>query len=522
MFENEGNLSESDLIRNLTLSANEARDKIRSLESELFDARKNARAWENLFDLLNEEKKEAKEIITMHENLGNLVKIEKKESKHAIEALIEHQKISQTEIHQKALTLKNILQINKEITGVPNGDVLLNKILVSIIHVLGFERGVLMMLKDRKLVRETSFNLTDEELGDSIFVENQKIITETVQSHKTRIQVFNNYSYKNDIAEMYIVASPLIIQKTVVGVVYFDSTFINQVLKELDIDTVEIFSSQLALAIESNALYEKLEMEFQNKTLELNQANERLHAILKNIKSDMQLAKKIQEKLLPERKDYPDINFSIYYELLFEIGGDIYDIIKVRDGYYRIFLGDATGHGIQAALTTSLIKGEYDKIRNENVNPADLLRKLNRSFMAQYKSLNVFFSAIILDINLNTKKITFSSAGHPPQFLLFQGKSVSMEKKGKIIGLLEDVRYGYETLEYLGDAKLFLFTDGLFEEFNEDKDMFGEERILEILTANSDKSAEYLIRNCLSELKKFTGYSSRLEDDITVIGAEFR
>ncbi|HNO26000.1 MAG TPA: hypothetical protein PKK94_23670, partial [Leptospiraceae bacterium] len=82
---------------------------------ELSEARSIISAWEKLFDVLRQEKQEARMIIQAHENLSDLVKLEKKESRNAIEALIEHQRISQDEIQQKTVTLKNILNINRDI-----------------------------------------------------------------------------------------------------------------------------------------------------------------------------------------------------------------------------------------------------------------------------------------------------------------------------------------------------------------------------------------------------------------------
>ncbi|HNM06274.1 MAG TPA: GAF domain-containing protein, partial [Leptospiraceae bacterium] len=339
---------------------------------ELSEARSIISAWEKLFDVLRQEKQEARMIIQAHENLSDLVKLEKKESRNAIEALIEHQRISQDEIQQKTVTLKNILNINRDIISVPGGDVLLGKIVESILHVLNAQRGLLWMKKENGMKFSSLVNISESELQDTSFQASLRVMTDAVDEKKTQIRRFSEFRYGKDKEFIIVIASPLMIQNSIVGVFYMDSSYLSSSLDAIDIDTVEIFSSQIALAIESGVLYEQLETEFKNKTKELNYTNERLNSIIREIKSDMRLAKKIQTKLLPESGiQFQGIQCEIVYAPMFEIGGDIYDIFQIRDGLIRVFLADATGHGIQAALMTTLIKGEFDKIKKLYSSPAE-------------------------------------------------------------------------------------------------------------------------------------------------------
>ncbi|MCE9499772.1 MAG: SpoIIE family protein phosphatase [Leptospira sp.] len=508
-------------LENLKAELQKIRESEEDLRRELFESRENVKAWENLYDLLLEEKKDTSEIIKAHESLTNLIKIEKKETKHAIEALKEHQKISQTEIQQKSATLKNILQINKDITALPNGYILLDKIVESILHVLNAERGILFLKKDSMMIPETLLNITKDEIESEDFKKNFNTINDSINQKKTKIRVFNDYDFSESVEYALIICSPLMIQGKVVGVIYLDSYTFRASLEELDIDTVEIFSSQLALAIESSALYDQLELEFKNKTKELNLANEKLNNIIRNIKSDMNLAKKIQQKLLPAvGEQFAGLICDVVYTPMLEIGGDIYDIFELREGYVRVFLADATGHGIQAALTTTLIKAEYDKIRKSSAKPAEILKQLNNNFLKMYKSLNVFFSCIICDFNLNLKEIIFSSAGHPDQILITNGKLSLLPRTGRIIGIREDVEYLNQVYEFSPASKIFFFTDGVFEEFDKNMDMFGEEKLFEIIDEMKEKSVAMIARKCMSELKKFLEFENRFHDDITLIGFE--
>ncbi|HNI27115.1 MAG TPA: PP2C family protein-serine/threonine phosphatase, partial [Leptospiraceae bacterium] len=297
--------------------------------------------------------------------------------------------------------------------------------------------------------------------------------------------------------------------------------YLSSSLDAIDIDTVEIFSSQIALAIESGVLYEQLETEFKNKTKELNYTNERLNSIIREIKSDMRLAKKIQTKLLPESGiQFQGIQCEIVYAPMFEIGGDIYDIFQIRDGLIRVFLADATGHGIQAALMTTLIKGEFDKVKKQYSSPAEILRILNRNFLDSFRSLNVFFSCIICDINLNLREIVYSSGGHPEQAVLSQSGLTLLPKNGTVIGIRDNAQFKDDRISFRPGSKLILFTDGLFEQFDREMQMFGEDRLSRIFEEMKDSNVNAIREKCFSELKGFLEFENKFHDDITFIGIE--
>lgn len=496
-------------------------EETKLLKAELSEARSIIHAWEKLFDVLRQEKQEARMIIQAHENLSDLVKLEKKESRNAIEALIEHQRISQDEIQQKTVTLKNILNINRDIISVPGGDVLLGKIVESILHVLNAERGFLWMKKEEGMKCSSFVNISESEIRSDSFQASFQVMTDAVEEQKTQIRRFSEFRYGNDKEFIIVIASPLMIQNSIVGVFYMDSSYLSSSLDAIDIDTVEIFSSQIALAIESGVLYEQLEREFKNKTRELNLTNERLNNIIREIKSDMRLAKKIQTKLLPENHiQFKGVDCAIEYAPMFEIGGDIYDIFQIRDGLIRVFLADATGHGIQAALMTTLIKGEFDKVKKLYSSPAEILRILNRNFLDSFRSLNVFFSCIICDINLNLREIVYSSGGHPEQVLLSSSGMRLLPKNGTVIGIRDNAQFKDDRISFKVGSKLILFTDGLFEQFDAEMQMFGEERLYGILEEMKEKSVNAIREKCFSELKDFLEFKNKFHDDITFIGIQ--
>lgn len=258
-----------------------------------------------------------------------------------------------------------------------------------------------------------------------------------------------------------------------------------------------------------------LESNVRDRTTELNRT-------LNSIRYDLSTAKKIQENTLKiNHQLIEELEIVPVYIAMEEVGGDFYAVDKTSDYTYRIFLADATGHGVQGALITMAIKGLFDNLKQIKGSPSDFLELFNNEFISRYKSLNTFCTSLLLDIDTKNKRISYASAGHCP-CLLFQKKElILLEKTGKIIGITKD--HSYQTLEYdfnLED-RIFLFTDGCVEEFNSLEEEFGEERLYKSLTETRHLPLKESIEQVISKINQFVG-DSQIQDDITILGIEYK
>ena len=144
-------------------------------------------------------------------------------------------------------------------------------------------------------------------------------------------------------------------------------------------------------AVEINEIRTDLEKKITERTDELSTAYERLNRAYGQIQADLTLAKRIQKRIMPENFDSIEgLDLVVHYYPMADIGGDIYDIFQLSPGYIRIFLADAIGHGIQAALITMIIKSEYEKVKTIE-NTRELLEWLNKSFTDLYIKPERFF-----------------------------------------------------------------------------------------------------------------------------------
>ena len=277
-------------------------------------------------------------------------------------------------------------------------------------------------------------------------------------------------------------------------------------------------------AMEIRDIRRDLDLKVHEKSDELMEAYNRLNTLYRQSQSDLVLGKRIQEGILPrDFGEMRDLGVFIRYYPMKEVGGDIYDLQEIRPGYLRFFLADAEGHGVQAALVTMIIKAEYEKVRFCE-NPAVLLEMLNDSYVSLYEHLDVFFSCIIIDIDAERSVLTYASAGHPGQAFIHNNQCIRLDHTGKLVGIVKGATYRAIEHEFRRKDRLVLFTDGLFEEFNDDEEEFGEERLWDFLEKNRNMEIQSMLRYLLKTIRSFLGDPEKvsLHDDITLIGIEIR
>lgn len=237
------------------------------------------------------------------------------------------------------------------------------------------------------------------------------------------------------------------------------------------------------------------------------------------IQKDLDLAWKIQNAVM--KPSIMEARFEVGFLNIpaSGVGGDAFTIQSLDSGYYRFFLADATGHGVQAGLVTMLILSEFFSIMNEKLNPGEILTLLNQAFMKKYFDIRVIFPCIVLDIDLNKKEFYFASAGHIPQIFIQEDVINFLEKTGPIIGLKPNNHYFHRSIHFNSNDIVFLFSDGLTEVFSKDKIMYGEEQMETFLKNNStyNSSVQNYLNLWLEDVYSFNK-NKILEDDFTLIG----
>lgn len=437
---------------------------------------------------------------------------------------------------QRMLTkerLSSIIRVSQELSRILDPDVLLGKIVESALEVTGAQNGYIFILNEYtgKLELKTSRN--------SVLQSNEELYLFEVIEHtftSGRYFVTGNASTdsklsQNSFVKKYglksILCLPIATHEKRLGVLYLNNQFAADVFGEEDNDLLSVFVTQGAISYENATMYHELELRVQKRTEKLNRAYEAIQSAYQDlrdkesiIREDLIMAKRVQTSILPATEKIEGFNFCTRYLPMSEVGGDFYDIAELAPGLVRVFIADATGHGVQAALVTMIIKSEYEKLKYL-LSPGDVFQALNSVFTGGYSNVGIMLTAALFDIDINAKKISYAFAGHPAQMVIDRNSVTLLKSSGRMLGALPEGRWENAEIPITPHAKMIFFTDGLYEQVDEEKSEFGEGRLLETIEVSKHFAVDEIVEALISALDKFTS-DKRINDndDITIIGIE--
>lgn len=241
------------------------------------------------------------------------------------------------------------------------------------------------------------------------------------------------------------------------------------------------------------------------------------------LKEELLLARNVQESLLPQSLPKVDrFSFVAKYLPALEIGGDFYDIIPLKNNQVGIFVADVTGHGIQAALITVLLKSEFSKFKGSVTTPREILSTMN---ILLYKILpkNFYVAGLVLMLDTQTGECRLVNAGVPHPYLIKtkDNEVTRIPANGLILGIADEEIYqaGEElTFQLKARDRLILYTDGL-SEVEDDRERHFETKMPRILASDCQKSSADIIEQLIRSAREYSKPEHKW-DDVTVFGIE--
>ncbi len=269
------------------------------------------------------------------------------------------------------------------------------------------------------------------------------------------------------------------------------------------------------------------------RSVQLNEVVHKLSDWERIISEDLDIARRFLGKLMTMKVTAAEVDYALHFDPLHTIGGDVYDINEYTPGKIRVFIADATGHGINASLNTITIMTEYDLIRSELISPPEILAAINDRFCRKLAQYRILFTCCVAEIDLFAGTLRFSSAGHPEQYLLKAGgEVVPLKPRGPIIGFRKNTEFEEQTFAFAPGSLLFCYTDGLLDDdpppvFPKRKNhraMRNEQFLQGVLSENhGEMSAEELCYKVKSVMKGSMYKKERhSDDDITMIALKRR
>jgi len=262
---------------------------------------------------------------------------------------------------------------------------------------------------------------------------------------------------------------------------------------------------------EARALAAQRELEAKNQQMESELAVAReLQTEL--MSSSMQ---SVREELETTAPFIPSIGF--HYEPCEYLAGDFFQAIPYSKKSFGLLLCDVMGHGVKAALVTTLIRGLLSDVRSKQLQPAQVLEHLNDRLcpLLDRPPLPRFVTALYARVDLATGTIDVASGGHPWPLLLRQqagAAPLTNEQCGPALGFVRGANYTAVTHTLARGDRLFLFTDGWIEEHNAAGDEFGTDRLMTALAKLQDQPAEKVLSQLAAEIAAFSGRPQRDDD----------
>lgn len=242
------------------------------------------------------------------------------------------------------------------------------------------------------------------------------------------------------------------------------------------------------------------------------------------MQKELQVAQEIQQMLLPD--DFPDVvgyDIASYYQSAKEVGGDLFDFMEIDDQSIGICVADVSGKGVPGSLVMTMIRTSLRLESRGNSNPADIMTRVN-SFVTDDIRKGMFVTMLYVILDSRERMVSFASAGHNPM-ILYRGKSKEtyyLNPSGFPVGItLPDIRLFGEKIQadrirLHPDDIFILYTDGVTEAMNPQRELYGEERFLAAIRKYGHLDVEEFVRSIKEDILAFTGGFEQ-NDDITLV-----
>jgi len=235
------------------------------------------------------------------------------------------------------------------------------------------------------------------------------------------------------------------------------------------------------------------------------------------LSQEMDIAKRIQTALIPEKPELPGYEIAASTEPADEVGGDYYDVISVA-GHDWIVIGDVSGHGVPAGLVMMMVQTAIHTVLtgNPEMPPSRLLSVINRTIYENMEKMGESKHVTIVVLS-GGKDGNFSFAGLHEDILIRRaatGKVEAVETDGMWIGLEPDISQwlSTDTLKLEPGDCMVLFTDGITEAWDRDGNLFGDERLMRIIEESGDSPASEIHKNIITALESWDK-----PDDVTLV-----
>lgn len=341
----------------------------------------------------------------------------------------------------------------------------------------------------------------------------------TVMNQKEAYETRDSMAYVNSFLEIIIYAVLLIMIYLIINKVVVSK--INTVNKKLN----KIINGNLDTVVDVHSTEE-----FSSLSNDINHTVDTLKHYIdeaaSRIDRELAFAKNIQHSVLPSVfPPFPDRkDFEIFASMdtAKEVGGDFYDFYLLDSNHLAILIADVSGKGIPAAMFMMNAKTAIKSLAETGAPIEEVFTKAN-SKLCEGNDADMFVTAWMGIVNLENGHVDFVNAGHNPPLIYRKGEGFDYLKSraGLVLAGMDGLKYKKQEFDIKPGDKIFLYTDGVTEATDINKELYGEDRLQTWFNNNIDKNVTDSIKGVKSDVDAFVGEAEQF-DDITMLMLDYK
>lgn len=236
--------------------------------------------------------------------------------------------------------------------------------------------------------------------------------------------------------------------------------------------------------------------------------------------AELDVARKIQSEMLPRvfppYANHPELELYAIMESAKEVGGDFYDFFMIDDDHFCLSVGDVSGKGVPAALFMVIAKTLLKDAAKHSASPAEIFNRVN-DILCDGNESGLFVTCWLGILTLSTGELRFANAGHAqPVFLHNKEFAFLNTKPNLMLAAMEGISYKTHSLKLEKGDRLFVYTDGVTEATDSKNELYGEDRLLNILKMTIGMSSKEILSFIRDDIEGFVNGAPQF-DDITML-----